>query len=557
MKVFGLLNRLAIALAGIAIFVTALAAQVTLKPVENDPVRIDSGLVSGTYLASGVKAYFGVPFASPPIRENRWREPQPVKAWQGVWTANLKRAECVQGLRSNNINHYFGDEDAAEDCLYLNMWLPATAKSGQRLPVMVWIYGGGFGGGSASMAVYGGENLAQKGVVYVAINYRVGVFGFLAHPEATKESGRNASGNWGMLDMVAALKWVQRNIAAFGGDPANVTIFGQSAGSMAVNLLQASPLAKGLFHKAIGMSGSAMGGMMSPAPLASAEEQGVKLQSAMKVKSLAEMRTFSSDKVTAVVQANQVRTNPIVDGYFLPKAPADIFKAGQQSDVPVLTGCTANDGGTNVAIRSASSMAEYRDLAAKMYGDKAAELLQLYPVSKDAEVKAQADTIGRESGVVNNPRRWVRAQVETGKAPAYMFMFSRVHPYAPGIVFPDHNPATAGAYHMGDVPYWLMTQDSFNLFRTTRNWTPYDRDLSNKMSDVIVAFAKTGDPSTAAVNLPRYDPRNEQLVDFGDSIKAVKLNTKGMNIIEATPVIPQPGARVGAPPTGLPPSPTF
>ena len=550
-------NRLGITLAGALLLAAASGAQVTLKPIENDPVRIDGGLVSGTYLASGVKAYLGVPFAAPPIRENRWRAPQPVKPWQGIWTANRCEAECVQGLRSNNINHYFGDEDAAEDCLYLNMWLPANAKRGQKLPVMVWIYGGAFTGGSASMAVYSGENTAKKGVIYVAPNYRVGIFGFLAHPEATRESGHNASGNWGLLDQVAALQWVQRNIASFGGDPGNVTILGQSAGSMSVNDLQASPLAKGLFHKAIGMSGSTLGGALTSNSLAAAEEQGLKLQAALKVNSLAEMRTFSSDKVTAAAQANQLRAGPVVDGYFLPKTPADIFKAGQQNDVPILVGCTANDMGTTPLIRRATTVAEYRDAAAKMYGPKAAEFLDLYPVANDAEVKSQANTVGLESGLSANPRRWAKAQAETGKAAAYLFLFSRVHPYTPGIVFADHNPATAGAYHMGDVPYWLMTQDSFNLFRTTRDWTPYDRDLSNKMSDVMVGFARTGNPNTAAVKMVRYDPSNEQLVDFGDSIRIVKLNTKGMNFIEATPAIQQPGAgrgrRGGAPAPGRTP----
>ena len=542
----------------LAFLAAALSAQVTLRPIENDPIKIDGGLVSGAYLASGVKAYLGLPFAAPPIRENRWREPQPVKPWQGIWTANRCEAECVQNLRSNNINHYFGDENAAEDCLYLNMWLPASAKPGQKMPVMVWIYGGAFSGGSASMAVYSGENLAKKGVIYVAPNYRLGVFGFLAHPEATRESGHNASGNWGLLDQVAALKWVQRNIAALGGDPSNVTILGQSAGSMSVNDLQASPLAKGLFHKAIGMSGSTLGGALTSSSLSGAEEQGLKLQAALKADSLAGMRTFSSDKVMAAAQANQLRFSPVVDGYFLPGTPADIFRAGRQNDVPILVGCTANDMGTTPLIRRATTVAEYRDAAAKMYGAKAAEFLEHYPVSKDEEVRAQANTVGLESGLSANPRRWAKAQAGTGKAPAYLFLFSRVHPYTPGITFPDHNPAAAGAYHMGDVPYWLMTLDSFNLFRTTRDWTAYDRDLSNKMSDVIVGFAKTANPSTAAVKMVKYDPHDEQLVDFGNSIKVMKLNTKGMDFMEATPAIQQPGAgrgrRGGAPsPGGLPP----
>lgn len=547
----GLQWRATAALAGAVLLVAVSDAQVTWKPIENDPVRIDGGLVSGTYMPSGVKAYLGIPFAAPPIRENRWREPQPVKPWQGIWTANRCPAECAQSLRNNNINHYFGDEDAAEDCLYLNMWLPANAKPGQKLPVMVWIYGGAFSGGSASMAVYSGEHLAGKGVVYVAPNYRLGVFGFMAHPEATKESAHKASGNWGLLDQVAALRWVQRNIASFGGDPGNVTIMGQSAGSMSVNFLQASPLAKGLFHKAIGMSGSALGGALMSGNLEAGEAQGLKLQAAMKVNSLAELRTFSSDKVLAAAQANQLRFGPVVDGYFLPASPAEIFKAGRQSDVPILVGCTANDMGTRALIRTATTAAEYREAAAKMYGNKAAEFLELYPASSDAEARAQAEVVAIESGLSAHPRKWAKAQAETGKSPVYLYLFSRVHPYTPGVVFADHDPATAGAYHMGDVPYWLMTLDSFNLFRTTRSWTPYDRNLSNQMSDVIVNFARTGHPSTAAVKMVGYDPKDERLVDFGDAIRVIKLNTRGMDFLEATPVLeqprPGPGRRGGAP----------
>ena len=297
------------------------SGQVTYKPIASDPIRVDGGLISGTYLKSGLKAYFGVPFAAPPIRENRWREPQPVQPWQGVLTANRMMPMCVQNLRSNNINHYFGDEAACEDCLYLNLWAPGNAKAGDKLPVVVWIYGGAFSGGSSSMALYGGQGLAKKGVVYVAFNYRVGIFGFLAHPDATRESGHNASGNWGFLDQVAALRWVNRNIAKFGGDPGNVMLIGQSAGSMSINYLQASPLAKGLFHKAFGMSGGTIKGPGSETgKLADAEAQGLKLQQAMKVNSLAEMRTFSSDKVTAAAQGAGVRASPIIDGYYLPAA---------------------------------------------------------------------------------------------------------------------------------------------------------------------------------------------------------------------------------------------
>lgn len=522
---------------------TTTVAQV-MRPIAGDPVQIDAGRVSGSVSTGGLKTYFGIPFAAPPVRENRWRAPQPVKAWDGVLTATKMPAECVQNLRSPSINHYFGDELAGEDCLYLNIWAPAASKAGAKLPVVVWIYGGAFNLGSASSAIYAGDALAKKGVIYVAANYRLGIMGFLAHPEATKESGHNASGNWGFLDQVASLKWVQKNIAAFGGDPANVTLIGQSAGSMSINNLQASPLATGLFSRVIGLSGATVRGGPADAAgttLAAAEAQGVKLQEALKAKSLSEMRGISSDKIVAAAQPAGVRAGPSIDGYYLPQSVDAIFAAGKQHDVAVLTGHTANDIGTAVPIRRARTVAEYQAAARQMYGDKAAELLKLYPATTDAEATRQAEEIGRNSGFGMGARNWARAQTKTGTQPAYLYILSRVQPFAPGVTFTDFNPATAGAYHMGDVPYFLGTYDAFNLFRTTRNWTAWDRQLSNTIQDVIVAFAKTGSPNTKAVTFARYDPANEMRVDFGDTITSEKLYTAGLDFIDTVPAAAEPG----------------
>ena len=516
-------------------------SQVTLKPIEGDPVRVDSGLISGTYLPSGVKAYFGIPFAAPPVRELRWKAPQPVKAWTGVYTANRMQAECPQGLRNNNINHYFGEEAVSEDCLYMNIWAPARARRGARLPVVVWIYGGGFTGGSSGMAVYGGEPLAKKGVIYVNFNYRLGLFGFLAHPEATKESGHNASGNWGLLDQVAALQWVQHNIAQFGGDPGNVTIMGQSAGSMAVCDLQASPLARGLFQKAFGQSGATLNEQQGGESLAAAEAAGMKLQEALQASSLAGMREISNDKVIAAARAANVSARPDVDGYFLPKTPAAIFAAHEQNDVPLVVGWTANDIGTATPIRSAKTLEEYRAAAARMYGAKAEEFLTLFPASNDEEARNQAELAGRFSGFGVDARTWARAQLADGKAPAYLFLYSHPHSYAPGVAIAGLNQATAGAYHMSDTPFWLNTIDSFNLFRQTRAWTPYDRELAGMMSDIVVAFARTGIPATPAAKLIRYDARDEQITEFGDSVKVVQIPGKGLDFLAETPALPTGG----------------
>ena len=508
----------------------------TTRSIPGDPLKIEGGLVSGTMGTDGVKTYFGVPFAAPPLRENRWRAPQPVVPWDGVWTANRKPPECLQRLRSTTTNQYFGDELAGEDCLYLNIWAPASSKATDRLPVVVYIYGGGFFIGSASMPLYAGDEIAKKGVIYVEANYRVGVMGFTAHPEATKESGHNASGNWGLLDQIAALEWVKRNIAAFGGNPRNVTLVGQSAGSMAINILQASPLAKGLFRRIVGMSGSMLGGAIpSGSTLATGEAQGLRLQQALKAGSLEEMRAISSDKVFAAAQSGGVQSGTIIDGYLLPESVDSIFKEGKQIDVPLLAGSTANDIGTMTPMRAANTAEQFKALAAQAYGSASAELLELCSVQDDADAKRKAELIGENSGFAISAREWSRAQVKTGKQPAYLYLFSRVHPFTPGVTFSDLDPKTAGAYHTSDVPYWLGTYNAFNLIRRTRNWTNWDRELSNDMQDVIVRFAKTGNPSTSTVMFTAYDPANEVRVIFGDKITAEKLDSKVMDFLLAHP----------------------
>lgn len=531
------------AAACLAAFISAIliypAVAGVMVPIKDDPVTIDTGRVAGTLREHGVKAYLGIPFAAPPLRENRWREPQPVTPWKGIYNADSVKPECVQGLRSATINNYFGEEAASEDCLYLNIWAPAKSRPSGKLPVVVWIYGGAFTIGSAAMPVYAGDSLAQKGVIYVAANYRLGIFGFLAHPELTAESGHDASGDWGFLDQIAALRWIQRNIAAFGGDPGNVTLVGQSAGSMAINALQASPLARGLFHRVFGMSGAATttgaADFFSATTLRSAEANGQKLQRALNAKSIAEMRMVSSDKIEAVAKQADVRAWPAIDGYYLPRPVNQIFEGGQQNDVPVVTGWTANDIGATSPLTEARTLAQYKEIAAKTYGDRAAEFLKAWPASSDADAVARAREVARDSGFGLSGRTWARLQAETGKQPSYLYLYSRVHPFVPGVTYSDFNPATAGAYHMSDVPYFLGTLDSFNLYRRTRAWTDSDRAMSDKMQDVIVAFARTGNPSTSHVRFVRYDPRRERRVIFGDTITVEPMNTKGMDFIASAP----------------------
>jgi para-nitrobenzyl esterase len=494
---------------------SALPLPTVLKPIE--PVKTDGGLVAGKVLASGVRAWFGVPYAKAPVQELRWREPQRI-AWEGTYNADRFAPQCIQPLRGSNINHYFGHEATSEDCLYLNIWAAPGSKTGDDLPVVVWIYGGGFQIGSAAMANYSGEHLAKKGVVYVSVSYRVGALGFMAHPELTEESPHRASGNYGFLDQVAALEWVQRNIGKFGGDPGRVTIMGQSAGSGSVSSLQVSPLSTNLFHRIVGMSGSSFGSRFSNT-LEEAEKGGLRFEEALGVDSLAALRQVSADRILAQQQdcqlgcSGSIRVGPIVDGYFMPDQPSAIFARGEQHDVPIVVGFTRDEGFS--AIGSATTLEQYQRFLSEAYGDNAGELLQLYPAGTDAEARRAARDVARDSTLGLSMYAWAKLQSEHGKAPAYSYLFARVHPYTDGITFADHNPATVGAYHTADVPYWLQTLDSLNLFRETRTYTSYDRSLSDLMSDAIVALAESGTPSTGALDWPTFELQNPRLVEFG------------------------------------------
>jgi para-nitrobenzyl esterase len=467
-----------------------------------------------------VHAYLGVPFAAPPVGELRWRAPQPVKAWAGVFNADSLRTSCAGPGQGNT-------EFRGEDCLNLNIWEPATAKVGAKIPVVVWIHGGGFQGGSPNIAMYSGEPFAKKGLIYVGISYRLGVFGFLSHPELTKEAGQGAPGNWGMLDQVAALKWIQRNIAAFGGDPANVTIMGESAGSESVHLLQASPMTKGLYAKATGWSGAITPpGNQNVPTLSEAEALGMKIQEALHARNLAEMRAIPWDRVLAAVTEPRQR-RPVLDGVLLPQLPVDIFRAGKQNDVPTYVSSTAKDKGGSDEFYEVKTLFDLQTLAKQAFADQSEEFFRLFPASSDAEAVKQAQVVvaGNGFGIAN--RDWARQQALSGKQPAYLAQFARVSPYPPGAT----GRFTIGAAHSTDIVYWLGTQDTQPRF----GWTAWDRELSATMMDSLIAFAKTGNPSTATVRIPRYDPRTEQRVVFGDKIWVENLSTAQLEFLRAHP----------------------
>ena len=505
-----------------------------MNPIASDPITIESGKLSGTLLDTGIRAYLGVPFAAPPVRELRWHEPMPVKPWSGIYNADTKLTNCYIPLRASTLNHYFGELRSSEDCLYANIWVPPNTKPDARLPVVVWIHGGGFQEGSINFDIYGGHEIAKKGVIYMGISYRVGIMGNMAHPELTKTSGHNASGNWGMMDQIAGLKWIQRNIAAFGGDPANVTVLGQSAGAMAVDVLQSSPLAKGLYAKVISLSGGYHGAFSPPLEvLKQTEDKGVALQQAMKARDVAHMRTIPADQIVNIAREAKITfSGPTVDGYLLTDHPQKIYAAGKQTDVPILFSSTGNDIFAKTPVTDARTLADYKSAADKLYGPDAATFLKLFPASNDAEAARQAQEVARISGFGIVARDWAKDHAATGKAPLWLTQFNRAHTYPPGVVITDMDVKTAGAYHNADLPFWFGTIDALNMFRKTRDWSAYDYKLTNQMMDVVVAFARTGNPSTADAKIPRYNPRREQRLIFGDSITVETLNPRQVEFIQ-------------------------
>lgn len=530
-------------IAAALIFQPAAWAQIVERPIPGDPVTLESGRVAGKLLGSGVRAYLGVPYAAAPTGALRWREPQPVKSWTGVYNADRFAPECIQILRPHNINHYFGEEATSEDCLYLNLWLPPTAASGARLPVIVWIYGGGLSIGSAGMANYSGEKLAEKGIVFVSLGYRVGAFGFMSHPGLTAESPFRASGNYGYLDQVAALQWVRANIHRFGGDPSRVTVMGQSAGAGSAFSLQASPLARGLFHRVVGMSGGGLRAGVQLPTQQEAEASGLELEKALKADSLEALRNVPADRILAVQAefqlggtAGTVRFRPNLDAHFMPKQPREVFAAGDQSDVPLLLGFTRDESSNE--LRTAKNLTQFRAAADKYFGARGAEFLRLYPAT-EADVPSLGAQAARDGGMATSMRSWANGQLEKGREPVYLYMFSHAHSYVPGVKFADLDPQVAGAYHSSEIPFFLLTLDAYDRIRPTRAWTVADRALAQEMSDVLVAFAGSGNPQTPALRLPRFDARREQLIEFGAATRVISFNKPRMQFFST---VNAPGA---------------
>ncbi len=474
-------------------------------------VKTDAGQISGTESSdASVHIFKGIPFAAPPVGDLRWKAPQPVKSWDGVRACTEFSKSPMQG-KPNEFGVYtreflIKDEPLSEDCLYLNVWTGAKEASEKR-PVLVWIYGGGFVSGGTNVPIYDGEALAKKGVILVSINYRVGILGFFAHPELTKESPNHTSGNYGLMDQLAALKWVKKNIAAFGGDPANVTIAGQSAGSFGVNYLVASPLAKGLFKGAIAESGAHMlPGAGSGVTLAQAEQGGLKAAETLHAASLADLRKLPAEEL---LKQNNFR--PIVDGYFLPQVPADIFEANKENQVPLLTGWNEDDA----FIGSIKNAADYTEGIKKRFGDRAAEVLKLYPGGTDAEAERSQINMSRDMTFGVHNYVWANAQSAKNKAKVYMYRFTRRMPATEAF-------KKYGAFHTGEVGYVFN-----NLKFLNRPFESVDQQLADTMSSYWVNFATSGNPNGPGLPAwPAYNSNGSQVMILGEKPSAQPLPDK-------------------------------
>jgi para-nitrobenzyl esterase len=483
------------------VFGTILVGASILSAAITDPVRVDSGLVSGTPGSSDdVRVYKGIPFAAPPVGDLRWRAPQLPAHWEGVRKADQFSPVCMQQTRGPAAA---SGPAPSEDCLYLNVWTAAKSAS-ERRPVIVWTYGGAFTCGAGSVPMYNGEALAKKGVVVVTYNYRLGVFGFFATPELTKESGHNASGNYAMMDMATVLRWVQKNVANFGGDPKRVTIDGESAGAMLVSAMVGSPEGKGLFQRAIAQSGAWMGiSINHMTTLAQAEEAGQKFAQAEGVASLAELRAKPADEL---LKNSHGPFGIVVDGWLVPEDLSLTYAHHKENDVDILVGSNRDEG--TFFSRGPTSAEQFSGTAKKRFTAMADAYLKLYPASSDAEAgTSQLASFRDEMGW--HMRTWARLQSMRGKGKAYLYYFTHVPPSAPG-------QPSRGATHTADLAYM------FDNPPANATWTDTDRQLAETMSSYWVNFAVTGDPN--GKGLPEWPAFKKKTGDktmvLGDTVMA-------------------------------------
>lgn len=456
-------------------------------------VKTQQGKVQGKTINDGkVRAFMGMPYAAPPVGDLRWKAPEAPAKWKGKRDATNYGAHCAQGRVFDDM--VFQDAGPSEDCLFLNVYTPADATDKSKLPVMFWIHGGGYAGGASSEPRHNGDFLPLKGVILVTINYRLGVFGFLVTDELAKE-GNGAAGNYGLMDMVAALHWVNQNVKNFGGDPNNVTIFGESAGSFAVSTLMASPMAQGLFQKAIGESGGAFPSAVNLGgeSVADRAKKDQKWVDSLGVTTLAELRALPTDKL---IEAARVKGTigfpPDVDGKFLTEPVPETYALGKQAHVPLLAGWNRDEGNSQAA--QGMTAEQWRTKAEEMFKDRSAEFLKLYPGDTDEQASRSAIDYGGDAFIAFGTWKWIEAHCKTGDAPVYRYHFELAAP-------PNKFHLGSFAFHSDDIEYVFGTLAT----RPGAVWRPEDWKLSDQMMTYWTNFAKTGDPSGGDVPAwPKY-----------------------------------------------------
>ena len=504
--------------AALAMISGALQARQAPTPGRLGIVRTASGQLSGEAIAGeNVTAFKGVPFAAPPVGDLRWRAPQPVHAWDGVRKADAFSPNCMQNIvdvRKPWTFEFMAHGDISEDCLYLNVWTAAKSPSEKR-PVLIFIHGGANTEGSGSVPVYDGEALAGRGLVVVTVNYRLGVLGFFAHPELSKEAPYHASGNYGLLDQIAAVRWVHDNIGGFGGDPSRITVAGQSAGASAVRNLLISPLAKGTFQRAIAESGASIGsGPGGPRTLEEGEQDGVRFAEAKGAHSLPDLRAMSWQQLAAAVPAAGGRGNaapfrfgPLVDRYALPGPEAEVIASGRFNDVPVLTGSNKDESG---ASPSPTVTAEAFRKQAQRYGDRVERFLALYPASTDEEAKRAQNDSSRDQARTGT-YLWAAQRAKTARTKTFTYFWDHV--------LPGPDAGQYGAFHTSEVPYVLDT-----LSKSDRPFTPADRRIADTLAAYWVNFASTGDPNGKGLpHWPSVGESPETTMEVGDRFEPIPL----------------------------------
>ncbi len=454
-------------------------------------VTLKEGKIRGTVLSSSVLAFKGIPYAEPPLGERRWRSPMPKKNWVGVKDAMAFSSRSPQ--RNTYDDMFFRSAEESEDCLYLNIWKPQI-KDGKSLPVVVYIHGGGFSSGDGSEPRYDGESMAVKGVIFITINYRLSVFGFLAHPDLSKENKQGSSGNYGLQDQNEALRWIKRNISAFGGNPDQITIAGESAGSMSVSAQLCSPLSKGLFQGAIGQSGSILG-FEPPVSLSNAEKIGAEFVKACGANSISELRKIPTQEL---LKRSKDYWFPLtVDGYFFVEQPLTTYTYGRQMDVPLLAGWNTAERSMNAILSNQKPTVDnYKAGVDRGFASKSKEIFALYYANTDEQVPQLATDLASDRFISYSTWKWIDVHSKTNGHPVYRYLFSRKRPAFIG--HGSHNTDIMGAVHASDIEYALGNLKLNNSYK----WESEDFETSKVFQSYLLNFIKSGNPN--GEGLPRW-----------------------------------------------------